>query len=239
MYKTITIAKRELTCLFFSPIGYLVLGLFGLGVSWLFFRSFGPGQPATMRPTFNMMIWLLILLVPAISMRSVSEELASGTIEPLMTAPISDLQVIMGKWLGAMGFFLVLLAPVGILTVVLEMTANPDWGPILTGLLGLILVGGLYLAIGIFASATTENQIIAFILTIFVVCLITVATYFLATESAIPLWLRQAMHYINVNARYENFSKGLIEVSTLVYFLSGITLFLFMAVKLLESKRWR
>ncbi len=239
MQKTFTIAKRELTCLFYSPIGYLVLGLFGLGVSWLFFRSFGPGKAAWLRDTFDWLIWLLILLTPAISMRSISEELSSGTIEPLMTAPVSDLQVIMGKWLGAMGFFILLLTPVLILALVLEWTSNPDWGPIFTGLLGLVLVGGLYMAIGVFASSITENQIIAFIVTVFIICVLTLATYFLGRESSFPTGVRQALNYININARYENFSKGLIEIGSVVYLGSGITLFLFLAVKLLESKRWR
>jgi len=239
MHKTLTIAKRELTALFFSPIAYVVLALFGLGVTLMFFASFGPGQPATMRTTFEGVVWLMILLVPAISMRLVSEELASGTVEPLMTAPVTDTQVIVGKWLGALTFFAVLLLPVAILIAVLEMTADPDWGPILTGLLGLLLVGGLYLAIGTFASSLTENQIIAFILTVFIICLLTIMTFFLARTTLLNVGMREAMLYLNVNARFENFSKGLIEVAALIYFASGIALFLFMAVKLLESKRWR
>ncbi len=239
MNQTMAIAKRELTSLFYSPIAYVVLGLFALGTTLIFFASFGPGQPATLRPTLEGVVWLMIFLVPAISMRLVSEELRSGTIEPLLTSPLSDTQVVMGKWLGAMGFFMALLSPLCVLVFVLELTAAPDFGPILSGLLGLVLVGGLYLAIGTFASAATQNQIIAFIFTVFLICLFTIAMYFLSQASFIGAGLRQAMFYLNVNMQFEDFNKGLIDTSNFIYFVSGIALFLFLAVKLLESRRWR
>lgn len=239
MNQTLAIAKRELTSLFYSPIAYVVLGLFALGTTLIFFTSFGPGQPATLRPTLEGVIWLMIFLVPAISMRLVSEEFRSGTIEPMLTAPVSDTQVVMGKWMGAMGFFGALLSPLVVLVLVLELTASPDFGPILSGLLGLVLVGGLYLAIGTFASAATQNQIIAFILTVFMICIFTIAMYFLPQATFIGAGLRQAMFYLNVNMQFEDFNKGLIDTSNFIYFVSGIALFLFLAVKLLESRRWR
>jgi ABC-2 type transport system permease protein len=205
----------------------------------IFFNNFGPGVPASLRPTFQGVIWLLIFLAPAVSMRLLSEEFRSGTIESLMTSPVCDTHVILGKWLGAMGFFLVLLAPLVILAAVLEIHADPDLGPIFTGLLGLLLVGGLYLAIGTFASATSENQIIAFLLTIFVICTITFLTFFLPQAGFVSPHVREALYYLNVNLQFEDFSKGLFDTSNLVFFVSGIILFLFFAVKLLESRRWR
>ena len=239
MNQTLAIAKRELTGLFFSPIAYVVLGLFALGTSMIFFASFGPGQPASLRTTLDGVIWLMIFLVPAISMRLISEELRSGTVEPLMTAPITETQVVGGKWLGAMGFFAVLLLPLAVLVVVLEATAAPDLGPVATGLLGLMLVGGLYLAIGTFASAVTQNQIIAFLLTVFIICFFTIAMFFLPRAAFIGPGLRQSMFYLNVNFQFDDFNKGLIDTSNFVYFASGITVFLFLAVKTLESRRWR
>ncbi len=239
MSQTLTIAKRELTSLFCSPIAYVVLGLFAFGTGMIFFLGFAPGLAAGMRSTFDSVVWLMIFLVPAISMRLISDELRNGTVEPLMTAPITDVQVVMGKWLGAMGFYAALLAPLCVLVLVLEVNASPDYGPILTGLTGLVLVGGLYLAIGTFASAATQNQIIAFLLTVFVICVFTIAMYFLPRASFVsPPW-QQAMYYLNVNMQFEDFNKGLIDTSNFVYFVSGITLFLFLAVKVLESRRWR
>ena len=238
MHTTLTIARRELSSLFFSPIAYVVLALFAAGAALIFFMGFGPGEPATLRTTFAGVVWLLIFLVPAISMRLVSEELRSGTIEPLMTAPVRDWQVIVGKWLGAMGFYLVLLTPLVVLTGVLLLHATPDLGPVFTGLLGLTLVGGLYLAIGAFASATTQNQIIAFLVTVFIISLLTFLMYFLPRAAWVMPELREVMFHLNVNGQFDDFNLGLIDLANFTYFLTGIALFLFLAVKVLESKRW-
>lgn len=239
MNQTLTIAKRELTSLFFSPIGYVVLALFGLVASLLFLRTFGAGAPAEMREPFGWIVWLMVFLVPAISMRVVSEELRSGTIETLMTAPISDTQVVVGKWLGAVGFFCVLLVPVLVHVMILVFTSHPDYGPIVTGLLGLLLVGGLYLAIGTFASAATQNQIIAFLVTVFITGTLTIVLYNLAGARFMDPTLGRALFYLNVDQQFAEFAKGVIDTKSLIYFASGIALFLFFAVKLLESKRWR
>jgi ABC-2 type transport system permease protein len=239
MTQTLTIARRELSSLFYSPIAYVVLGLFALGSTLIFMTGFYPGQSAELRSTFNGIVWLMIFLVPAISMRLISEELRAGTIEPLMTAPISDTQVIVGKWLGAMGFFAVLLVPLLVFAGVLEMFGRPDYGPIFTGLLGLLLVGGLYLAIGTFASAASQNQIIAFILSVFIISVLSIVLLLVSRASFVNADWQQALEHANVNHHFDDFNKGLIDLTNFVYFASGITLFLFLAVKLLESKRWR
>ncbi len=234
-----TIAKRELTGMYFSPIAYLVLGIFAFVTSLLFFAQYGPGQPATMRGEFTWLVWLLVFLSPAISMRSISEELKSGTIEMLMTAPISDTQVVLGKWLGAVGFFLTLLIPVLLQVALLELTAEPDYGPIFTGLLGLILVGALYLAIGVFVSTLTDSQLIAFITTALITGFLTIGLYMISAADFTPLAVKDVLYYINVNQQFEAFAKGLIDVRNFVFFLSGSALFLFFGIKLLESRRWR
>ena len=239
MNQMLTIARRELLSFFFSPIAYVVLGLFGLGSALMFVINFGPGEPARLRPTLDGLIWLMIFIVPAISMRLLSEELRSGTIETLMTAPVSDMEVIIGKWLGAMGFFAVLLLPLIALAIVLESVADPDFGPILTGLLGLLLVGGLYLAIGTFASAMTQNQIIAFLATASIICLLTIALYFLPQAAWVGPNLQKAMYYMNINYQFDAFNRGLVALPNVLYFISSTVLFLFLAVKTLESRRWR
>lgn len=239
MTPTCVIAKRELSSLFFSPIAYVVLGLFSLGTSLIFMMSYWPGQPATMRNTFDGVIWLMVFLVPAISMRLLSEELRSGTIELLMTSPVSDAQVVLGKWLGAMGFLTALMLPLAVMVIVLLLTSRPDLGPILTGFIGLLLVGGLYLAIGTFASAISQNQIISFLLTVFVICLFTFVLFFLPQASFVPDAWRGFMYHLNVNMQFDNFNKGLIDWPNLVYFITLIGFFLFLAVQLLQSKRWR
>jgi ABC-2 type transport system permease protein len=232
------VAMREFTSFFYSPIAYVVIALFMLlaGLFFLIFQ-FLPDQPVGMRDVFYRLIWILILVAPAISMRLMSEEMRSGTIEPLMCSPISDVTVIVGKWLGAVGFFAVLLAPTLAYVILLEIWSNPDYGPIFTGYVGLMLVGGLYMAIGTLASALTRNQIIAFLLTAFIILLFTAVTYFLPRY--LPADLARAMFYVNVNEQYDDFAKGLIDTSNFIYFLSGIALFLALAVTALQSRKWR
>jgi len=223
MSHVLTIAKRELTSLFFSPVAYVVLGLFGFGASFLFLNQFAPGAQAQMRGLLWSVLWLMVLLVPAISMRLLSEEFRTGTIEPLMTLPISDAQVVIGKWLGALGFFLTLMIPLIVLVVVLEFNADPDQGPILVGLLGLLMVGALYLAIGTFASATTQNQIIAFLVTCSLILMLSPLTGLLANAKWLADWpgVRQGIFYINVFGQFEDFAKGIIDFSRVVFFISG------------------
>lgn len=236
---TLTIAKRELASLFFSPIAYVVFGAFAIGSSTFFLQSFEQGRPATMRPTFDAVVWLLVFLAPAISMRLISEELRSGTFERLMTSPVTDAQVVLGKWLGALAFFCVMLSPLLVHALVLERTGAPELGPILTGLAGLALVGALYLAIGVFASAWSQNQIIAFLLTVFIIALPTFATYYVSGQAMPDPAVARLIDYLSVNQQYADFAKGLIDVRNFVYFLSGTGLFLFLAVLLVQSRRWR
>jgi len=303
MRNTLAIARRELSGLFFSPIAYVVIALFAL-LAGVFFMAFvfRANAAAELRPLFTAVVWMLIPITPAISMRLMSEELKSGTIEPLMTAPVGDSSVILGKWLGAMGFFAVLLLPTAAYVVVLELWADPDYGPIVSGYVGLMLVGGLYLAIGTLASVLTRNQIIAFVVTVFTILVFTVVTTFLprfigaarepligeatharwivlgalmaaalvvgliigaATRSSLGamvcaaglaivlagVWaaialvdaagLTDTVVYLNVNQHYDDFAKGLIDLTDLVFFVSGIALFLVLAVKALESRKWR
>ncbi|MBX2850984.1 MAG: ABC transporter permease [Phycisphaeraceae bacterium] len=235
----IAIAKRELTGLFFSPIAYVVLGAFAIGASTFFLQGFEPGQPASMRSTFDAVVWLLVFLAPAISMRLISEELRSGTFERLMTSPVSDTQVVLGKWLGALVFFCVMLLPLVIHAITLEFFGSPEFGPIATGLLGLIFVGALYLAIGVFASAWSQNQIIAFLVTVFIIALPTFAAYYVSGQTTPDPATRRLMDYLSVNQQYADFAKGLIDIRNFVYFSTGTALFLFLSVVLVQSRRWR
>ena len=239
MNHVITIAKREITSLFYSPIAYVVLAMFALGTSLLFFSQFAPSAPASLQRTFEGIVWLMVLLLPGISMRLISDEFHSGTIELLMTSPLSDTQLVIGKWLGAMGFFVTLLVPTLVLVGVLEFFGSPDYGPLVTGYIGLLLVGGFYLAIGTFASAISQNQIISYMLTVFIICLFTFVIFLLSRASFIPPALQQAMQFMFVNGHFKDFGKGILDLTRIIYFVSGMVLFLFLAVKLVESKRWR
>ncbi|QDU33638.1 ABC-2 family transporter protein [Poriferisphaera corsica] len=239
MTKILTLAKRELEALFFSPVAYLALAIFAFITAFLFtFGIFQPGFPATMAEMYTNIVWLLIFIAPAISMRLISEEASSGTLEMLMTSPISDTQIILGKWLGALAFYVVLLSPIFLQIILLEVKADPDYGPILTGLLGMLFVGGLYLAIGIFVSAFNNSQLVSFMITVLITGLFTFGMYFLARADFLPASIKMAMFTMNVNEQFSNFSKGLIDIRNIIYFLSAIAFFLFLGIKTLETRRW-
>ena len=234
---TWTIARRELSNFFYSPIAYIVMALFILLTGLVFLYRFVEGQPAELRGLFDLTVWILIGLSPAMTMRLLAEEQRSGTIETLMTSPVSDAQVVIGKWLGALGFYAAILAPTLVCVIMLEIWGSPDYGPIVTGYVGLLLVGGLYLSIGTCVSAMTRNQIIAFVVTLVIILLLTIVTILL--RNLLPQSMGKAMVFINVNHQYEAFAKGLIDLSNIVYFASGIVLFLVIAVVGLHSRRWR
>ena len=239
MKQTLVIAKRELTGLFYSPVAYLVLAVFALVTGFLFWPVFTPGQLASMRSVLSSTVWLMVFVVPAISMRSFAEESKTGSIELLMTSPVSDTQLVAGKWLGSLAFLVILLLPLAIQAGVLGYFADPDWGPIGTGLFGLVLVGGLYLAIGVCVSALTASQLIALLVTILITGLMTIGLYAISGAQWLPQWLRPAVFYLNVDQQYRDFAKGLVDTSNFVYFLSGVALSLFLATRAVESRRWR
>jgi ABC-2 type transport system permease protein len=217
------------------------LCLFASLAGWLFMTTiFIEGEPVTMRPLFDTLMGrgILIAVASAISMRLLSEELNSGTIETLLTSPISDAEVVIGKWVGAIGFYATLLATTFLEMILLAAWGEPDYGPIFTGYLGLLLSGGLFLAVGVFASAMTRNQIIAFLVTLTILLCLSLLPPFVA--SVLPASrLTTILAYINVNLQYADFSKGLIDLSHFIYFLSGIGFFLVLAIKVLESRKWR
>lgn len=235
--KTLIIAQRELSSFFYSPIAYVVMALFMVLAGMLFRPGFASGEPAEMRILFGATVWVLIGLAPAITMRLFAEEQRSGTIETLMTSPVTDAQVVIGKWLGALGFYALLLSPTLVCVVLLEIWGRPDYGPIVTGYIGLLLLGGLYLAIGTCASVLTRNQIIAFVITLVIILVLTVVTHFL--QFLLPPSWGKAMLFLNVNHQYEAFAKGLIDFACVTYFVSGILLFLVIAAVGLHSRRWR
>lgn len=234
----LSIAKREFSSFFYSPIGYVVLALFMLMAGLMFLiHVFRAGDEASLRQMFIWLVWVFNVVAPAISMRLISEESKSGTIEALLTAPVTDIQVVLGKWLGALAFFVVMLIPSLFYVVVLELWADPEYGPIFSGYFGLTLVGAMYIAIGTFASSITKNQIIAFLIAAFIILLLTVVTQRL--PQYVPAEWGKILYFINVNERNNDFTKGFIDLSNLIYFISGTALFIVMAVKTMESRKWR
>ncbi|BAM03542.1 ABC transporter permease [Phycisphaera mikurensis] len=235
---TATLARRELASLFCSAVAYAVLAVFALATSLLFLADFQPGAAASLTPLFESVVWLLVFLAPALSMRLLSEEYARGTVERLATWPVSEAQVVVAKWAATVAFLAVLGTPLLAHAGVLEWFADPDPGPLFTGLAGLLAVASLYAAIGLAASAATASQAVAFLVAVLVICLLTFGLYFLADAGFVPPAVGAVMRAGNVNARFSGFARGLVDLQDAAYFAAGTTLALFAAVRLLESRRW-
>ncbi len=242
MRHVLTVLRRELATYFVSPLGYIVIAFF-LGISGLVFSlQFGSAAEAlfpareVVEQFFFFMFILLLLTVPAITMQLLAEEWRSGTMETLMTNPVRDVEVVLGKYLGALIFFVILLAPTGLYFVALGRFAEPDWGPVISGYLGLLLMGSLMIALGLLASSLTRSQIIAFMAT-FTVLLVLHLLGWLSFFVHGPL--RDLLSYMSMANRYEGFVKGGVWTKDIVYFPSLTILLLFGTVKVVESRRWR
>lgn len=234
---------RELRAYFFSPLAYLVMCFF-LAVSGVIFillvsqlndpRSVG-GPPMGF---FFQATWLMLLLVvPVLTMRLISEEMRSGSIEVLMTAPVTEGQVVTGKFLAAFAFYAALWLPTVVYALSIHVYEEVDWGPVAAGYLGVLLIGAFFLSIGVFASATTRSQLLAAMMTVAVLLLLFLVSLFEALFNNETV--KQALGYMNVWSHLEEFSGGIVDTRRLVFYLSGIFFFLFLASRALEDKKWR
>jgi ABC-2 type transport system permease protein len=238
MGRATVIARRELSSYFYSPIAYVAMFLFLIVAGFIFQRDFQPGQPAGMRSIFEWMVWLFVAILPILCMGLLAQEWAAGTIETMMTAPVEEHEVVLGKFLGSFLFFLVLLSPTLVYVLMLATHAKPDYGPIASGYLGLVLVGALFISIGLFCSSLTKSQVVAAVAAAAVLFLVTVVPWFAAGQATLSGPLRTAADQ-GVMARYSDFAKGVIDTGNLVYFVAGTAVFLFLTVKVLESRRWK
>jgi ABC-2 type transport system permease protein len=255
MRNVFTICGKEVRSYFSSPIAYLLMALFGLVFGFFFYSETaffvvegmrqmmmgGPGQAMSVNeiviaPLLGNASVVGLFLIPLISMRLFAEEKRSGTIELLLTSPLNDWEIILGKWLGAMVMYLCVLAMAAINIGLLFYWGNPDLRPVLTGFLGLLLQGGAVLAIGAFISSTTKNQIIAGGATFSICLLLWVLSWVSSYNEA--GWA-QAVAYCSILTHFEPFSKGIIDTKDVVFYISTIFLGLFLTARSLESLRWR
>jgi ABC-2 type transport system permease protein len=238
MSRATVIARRELASYFYSPIAYVAMFLFLVVAGYAFRQDFQPGQPATMRAIFAQMVWLFVAILPVLCMGLLAQEWATGTIETMMTAPVREYEVVLGKFLGSFLFFLVLLAPTLLFLVMLAVYGRPDYGPIFSGYLGLVLVGALFIAIGLFCSSLTRSQVVAAVSAAAILFLVTVVPHFAAGQATLGRYARRVVEQ-GVMARYNDFAKGVIDTGNLVYFIAATAVFLFLTVAVLESRRWK
>ena len=243
MRKIRTLWARELAACFQSPIAYVMMVAFlvvaGLTFLVAAFKNEGRPEPISLYVFGGDAMWLPILIA-VVSMRLFAEELRSGTLESLMTLPVSEFEVVMGKFLGAFTFLLIVLAPTALFVVILERIspglapADLDFGAFFWGGVIIILVTGLFLSVGLFCSLLTRNQIIAAILCISLNWLLLLAGWLLLSVPGIN---PDFANYVSITAHIEDFSRGSVEARQLVLYISGIVFMLFVSIRALQTRR--
>jgi len=252
MRNVLAIAHKELRSYFASPIAYIVIGFFAIVYGWMFASILyifvtetaglaGGGQSANVnqqliRPLLQNFLVVNLFLFPMVTMRTYAEEKRSGTIELLLTSPITDFQIVMGKFLGAMGLYLAMLAVTLFHLAVLFKFGRPEWKPIMTSYLGLILFGGCFISLGLFISSLSKNQIVAGSVTFLIFLLLWIINWI--GMFAGPTGERLTS-YLSIVGHFDDFSKGVIDTTHLIYYLSFITFGLFLTAKSVDSERWR
>ena len=237
MSKSWIIARRELREYFDSPTAYIVVVSFLAIAGWMFFSSLFLSGQADMRSFFAPSIFspsmLLTIIVPALTMRLVAEERKSGTIELLTTLPIRDSEVILGKFLGALGLLTIGLAVTVIYAVGISSLGALDWGPVIAGYTGLFLFTAAMVAIGVLCSTVTDNQIVAFIIS-FIVCSGLYFIYYL--QFFLPQEVAKIVEYISISAHLDNLARGVIDSRDVMYYLSLTAGALLLAIRSLSRQ---
>lgn len=233
-----TVAGRELGAYFLSPIAYAVNAVFLFACGMAFgLGTFFNGGEASLRSMFEFWIVLILVFVlPMLTMRLVSDELRTGTIETLMTVPVTETDIVLGKFLGAFAFFLILLVAIILYPLLLSMYGSIDLKLLLCHYIGLVLLGALYIAVGLFFSACTKHQVIAVLISFVLLALMTFASHALA--QLVEGWPRVILQQISVRTHFSEFVRGMLDLNHVVFFLTTTGFFLFLTVKRLEMRRW-
>ena len=231
------IAWREIQTYFTSPMGYIValvfLALtgffFGLSVSDLF-------PEATISSYIEPSAFILVLLAPAMTMRLMAEEQKLGTVELLLTSPVRDWEVVLGKFLASLTFFIVTLSLTLYYVVLLYAFGSPDPGPVWSGYLGLILYGATALSVGLLASSLTNNQIVALVVGFGILLILSLID--VASGQVDGVW-ETVLSQIGLTTHLDDFSRGIVDTNNIIYYLSVTAVFLFLTVRAVETRRWR
>ncbi len=230
----IVIMKRELATYFTNPISYIVTGLFLIITGVMFFTTFFLQNRANMRNFFSLLPILFSFFIPALTMRLYSEEKKSGSIETLMTLPVTELQVVTGKFLAAFISSAIMLAPTLLYLVSILFFGKPDIGPIIGGYIGAIFLCSAFSAIGVFASSVTKNQLTAFFVAFMICIVLTMIDAFLIF---LPAPIVSLLQFISANEHFTSISRGIIDTRDLIYFISLTALFFCLTVKTQENDR--
>ena len=231
------ITKKELRSYFNSPMAYIFLVVFAITNGYFFTNTFFLINQSDMRTLFNIIPLVYLFFIPAITMSLIAREKNSGTMEVMSTLPIKDSDFIMVKFFAAL---LLIVIGLGItiihLFTLINVGTNIDYGSVFTGYLGIVLLGAVYASIGTFASSITENQVISFIISVFIVL-----TFFLMDKVIyfIPSSIQGIVQFLSVDFHLSNMSRGVIDTRNIIYFCSLIYFFLSMTGRVLEMRKWK
>lgn len=237
MQNIITIFRKEFKAYFLSPIAYIFITVYLVATNFLFFQGFFIINQADMRGYFSILPWVFLFFVPAVTMRVWAEEKKMKTLELLLTWPLSDREVVFGKFLASFCFLAITVLLSITIPITLFVLGKPDVGPIIGGYLGTLLMGGAYLAIGLWLSSLTENQIVAFILGV----VVTFALFMIGNQfvtMALPSFLVPIATYIGIGNHFESIGRGVVDTRDIIYYLSVIGFFLYLNIHTLESRKW-
>ncbi len=228
---------KEMKAYFNSPMAYIFLVIFAIITGYFFTRTFFLFNQSDMRSLFNIVPLVYLFFIPAITMGLIAREKNVGTMEVIATLPLKDIDFVIGKFLSAFSLVLAgLLVTIIQFITLIQVGTNIDYGAVFTGYLGLALVGALYCSVGTFASSITDNQVVAFIIGIFIVII-----FFLMDKMLIfmPASLTGLVQYLSVDYHLSNISRGVIDTRNLIYFSSFIGFFLFITIRVLEIRKWK
>lgn len=235
MQNILTIFKKELAGYFNSAIAYIVIVVF-LGITgWFFTSTLFIAGVVSMRGVFEIIPFIFLFFVPAITMRTISEEKKTGTIELLLTRPITDMDIVVGKFLGALALTALALIPTFIYVISLTFLGKVDFGAVIGSYIGLVFMCGIYIGIGIFCSSLTENQIVAFILSFLIVFALFMLNKVLIF---LPVPLASVLEYISIDYHFSSIARGVLDSRDIIYYISGILITLLLTRTSLESRKW-
>jgi ABC-2 type transport system permease protein len=254
MNNILAIAHKELKSYFSTPIAYVVIGFFALLFGYFFYAmliifnqqsqqlgGFGGGgnvdiNQQLIRPLFLNASVILLFVLPLITMRTYSEEKRSGTIELLLTSPVTDVEIIVGKFLGAMALYAAMLGITLVHMVLLFAWGNPEPKVVLTGYIGLLLMGGCFISVGLLISSLTKNQIVSGMVTFAVFLLLWVINWIASFTGPTT---QSVLNYLSITDHFDDFTKGILDTKHLVYYFSVMSFGLFLTARSVDTERWK
>jgi ABC-2 type transport system permease protein len=236
MSTTTTVAKREIRAYFNSPVAYIVVTVFMLIVGYLYWSQLFLERQTELRYYFNLTPLVFTFIIPAITMRLLAEEKGAGTLEMLITMPVRDWEVVLGKFLAGLTMLAAIVGMTMFYGLTLAILGPIDKGPMLTGYLGLLLMGGAYIAIGVMASSLTRNQIVAFILAFAISFALFI---FGQIVQYAPSWLAPVLSFLSMGNHFESLSRGVVDSRDVVFYVSVMVVSLVIATASLESRKWK